>query len=315
MHSIAIRQEDVAGERTVSLDGDDLVYAETATTVRGYAPTVSLTGRVPYVSTPPREVDVSIVIRTHTGAATEDICIVGSRSLYGHNTWMVVDGWRQRVVITKVKADDIAPGIAKVTMTVTLLDGVWRRDDPAQHFALGVASAEQQKLQAEVAKAHAHRARARIIAWVGQAGWIDYPYDYMYDYGAPPVPDRLEIDGSVSSDQVWLGLTIYGPCVNPTIKVGGNQYTVNATLDANTKVVIDPVDHTAVSVTGDTRADVFLSCVRGNGVGDPTYIFEPLPITRYIDADGSIKAKSIGVDATVPVSVDIMPIYKELYVW
>ena len=60
-----------------------------------------------------------------------------------------------------------------------------------------------------------------------------YPYKYGTGYS------QTTLDNTVGSWETPMIITIYGAAVNPSLSIGGNQYTLNTTLAQNERAVID----------------------------------------------------------------------------
>lgn len=67
----------------------------------------------------------------------------------------------------------------------------------------------------------------------------DYPYDYLYDYYANLKSGQVVNE---NIDECDFKLEIFGPCVNPTITIGGHPYNVNAEILSNERLIIDTAD-------------------------------------------------------------------------
>ena len=172
------------------------------------------------------------------------------------------DGWAQRAYIVGSQPDTINRVWVEADVKAVLLDGVWRR---------------------------AHKvAFEPMTASAGGGEFLDLPYDLPYDLGAPS--RQRYFDGPEWGDAP-LKFEIYGPCVNPSIRIGGNWYKVEATVPEGGYLVIDPIacprSVTLVNMDGST-VDVFSKACRGSGLGSGEYIFQPAsPGTHEVDWSGS----------------------------
>lgn len=84
---------------------------------------------------------------------------------------------------------------------------------------------------------------------------LDYDYDYEYDY-APSVGGNIIWNSQHYADSDFI-MTIYGPCINPRISIGGHPYSVNATLSENESVIIDSSKHTVTLVSNGEEFNAF----------------------------------------------------------
>lgn len=179
-----------------------------------------------------------------------------------------VDGWSQRAYVTKAEPSSISRSHVTMSLTVVLLDGVWRKGHTEQYVPRHAADS------------------------VGDS--LDLPYDLPYDLGAPSARQYIEAG---EWGAVPLKAVVYGPCINPAFRIAGNRYAVDATIQDGGRIEIDPLASprrvTIVNADGST-ADAFPQARRGGGLGGGEYIFQPLPPGRHeIEWDGSF-----GLDLT-----------------
>lgn len=107
---------------------------------------------------------------------------------------------------------------------------------------------------------------------------FDYPIDYLSNRGS-----RALFNGSIVDSN--FKLIMYGPCVNPQIKISGHVYQVNVTLIATEYVVVDSVTKTITKHNYDgTDSNAFSLRNR------ESYIFERIPAgTNMILWDGTFR--------------------------
>lgn len=88
-------------------------------------------------------------------------------------------------------------------------------------------------------------------------GYLDYPYDYTYDYSPNDMAVYLENTEVMPAD---FKLVIQGPCENPEVIIGQNKCQVMTTLSSYEYIVLNSMDRTVykVSSTG-TVTNVFES--------------------------------------------------------
>ena len=60
-----------------------------------------------------------------------------------------------------------------------------------------------------------------------------YPYKYGTGYA------QTTLDNTIGAWATPMIMTIYGPAVNPSLSIGGHTYTLNTTIQANERAVID----------------------------------------------------------------------------
>lgn len=181
---------------------------------------------------------------------------------------LAVDGWSQRAYITAADPSSISRAHMAAKLTVVLLDGVWRKGHTVA-FELLTAAA-------------------------GDGEFLDLPYDLPHDLGVPSTRRYVDIAGWGAAP---LRFTVYGPCVNPAIRIDGNWYRVDVTVPDGGYLVVDPLaTPRSVTVVGPdgSVADAFPEARRGNGLGGGEYVFQPAsPGTHEVEWD-----RSFGFDLT-----------------
>lgn len=96
---------------------------------------------------------------------------------------------------------------------------------------------------------------------------IDYPYDFNHDYLLPKTT-TLYNNGFAPAN---FRAVIYGPCVNPSIVIGGHTYQVNCVVGSGDRLTIDSTEKTIVLVQKNgSTVNAFSSRYRDS------YIFEPI---------------------------------------
>lgn len=189
------------------------------------------------------------------------------------------DGWRQSALVVHVNPSKVTPFGVVLTLTVLLLDGVWRRVT-AVHFKPGSADGES-------------------------TTGLDFPTDFQFDYAGTSRSSQVS---SVSSGGCLARLTFFGPCSNPYCRIGRNVYRVNASADAGERIVIDPTRRRTlggsvyrVGLFGE-RTNLYGS--RGRGAqGSGSYVFEQLPAGR-LDVSWP---QSYGVDVELIEERGVLP--------
>ena len=165
---------------------------------------------------------------------------------------LTVDGeWFQRAYVVGSSLGLVPwPAYAQTDYTVVLCDGVWRRALPVQHFFPMTA---------------------------GTGSQIDLPLDLPTDLA----PSRIALTvHNPTGKAAEFTAVIFGPCVNPSFRIGGNTYAVDVTVPEGGHVSLSATglrkSITLTAENGDV-SDVFDKGVRGNGSGSGSYVFEPIP--------------------------------------
>lgn len=170
-----------------------------------------------------------------------------------------VNDWFQRCFVVASEVDGIGGDFFAAKLTLVLLDGVWRR---------GTTTA--------------------FAPVRGSAGYefLDLPHDLPYDLGVTP-PRQYAINPGYSGCPAKF--VVYGPAVNPSVRLAGNLYQVDVTVPDGGYMNIDPLRRTVTVVAADgTTMDAFSKAHRGSGAGSGEYIFEHVPAgTSEISWDNS----------------------------
>ena len=170
-----------------------------------------------------------------------------------------VEGWFQRCFVVASEVDGIGGGFFAAKLTLVLLDGVWRRGTTTA-FEPVQGSADYE--------------------------FLDLPYDQPYDLGATS-PQQYAVNPGYASSPAKL--VVYGPAVNPSVRLAGNLYQVDVTVPEGGYMDIDPLRRTVTVVAADgSTMDAFSKAHRGSGEGSGEYIFERVPVgTSEISWDNS----------------------------
>ena len=133
---------------------------------------------------------------------------------------------------------------------------------------------------------HLYRFMPTPSADVGEG--FDYPFGYPYDYSSKTKTAQNIECNSISGNE--FRLAVYGSVSNPSIKIGGHEYSINGEIGAGETLLIDSVAKkiTLTSQIGQEH-NWFDRRNRDN------YIFEPIPAGYHtVSWDGSF-----GFDLTV----------------
>lgn len=181
---------------------------------------------------------------------------------------LAIDGWSQRAYITAADPSSISRAHMAAKLTVVLLDGVWRKGHTV--------------------------AFEQLTATSGDGEFLDLPYDLPYDLGVPSTRRYVDVGEWGAAP---LRFVVYGPCVNPAVRIDGNWYRVDVTVPDGGYLVVDPLASprsvTLVAADGSTT-DAFAKARRENGSGSGEYIFQPAsPGVHEVEWD-----RSFGFDLT-----------------
>lgn len=181
---------------------------------------------------------------------------------------LAIDGWTQRAYITAADPSSISRAHMAAKLTVVLLDGVWRKGHTV--------------------------AFEQLTATSGDGEFLDLPHDLPYDLGVPSTRRYVDVGEWGAAP---LRFVVYGPCVNPAVRIDGNWYRVDVTVPDGGYLVVDPLatprSVTLVAADGSTT-DAFAKARRGNGSGSGEYIFQPAsPGVHEVEWD-----RSFGFDLT-----------------
>lgn len=170
-----------------------------------------------------------------------------------------VNNWFQRCFVVASEVDGIGDDFFATKLTLVLLDGVWRRGTTTAFVS--VQGSEDYE-------------------------FLDLPHDLPYDLGVAP-PLQYAINPGYSGSPAKF--VVYGPAVNPSVRLAGNLYQVDVTVPEGGYMDIDPLRRTVTVVAADgTTMDAFSKAHRGSGVGSGEYIFEHVPAgTSEISWDNS----------------------------
>lgn len=99
--------------------------------------------------------------------------------------------------------------------------------------------------------------------------YLDYPYDFSFDFKNPMVSTSIINESIVSCDFI---MHIYGGVTNPTLYIGQHKYAVNVSIDTNDHLTIDSVNKTIILTTASgTQVNCFHLRDRDS------YVFEKIP--------------------------------------
>ena len=103
---------------------------------------------------------------------------------------------------------------------------------------------------------------------IGGDGFLDYPYDFEYDYQNRLVNANIVNEAFAPSNFV---LKIEGYAHNPTLFIGNHRYSVNVTVGDGEILTIDSVNKTITLNKNGTMVNCFNDRYRDS------YIFEKIP--------------------------------------
>lgn len=104
---------------------------------------------------------------------------------------------------------------------------------------------------------------------------LDYPHDYAYDYGYSSSTTTVRNRSILPADLV---IRMYGPCENPSVEIGGNEYRLDVSLAQGDYAVIDTYSKTAYVVRLDGDVENAFPDIAGDyREGSGSYVFQKLP--------------------------------------
>lgn len=178
-------------------------------------------------------------------------------------TLVAEGGWSQRaLVVAHSPQAMLSRGGCVASLTVALLDGAWWR----------------------------WLAPVELTVWDGSGqadAWLDYPHPYPHGYATGRRAESIDVP---TLAPCAARLTLWGPCVGPSVTIGGNAYSLpRLTLGAGERCVLDGTTFCATRIGRDgTATDVTALAVREGGEGGGTYAFERVrPGTQAVLWDGS----------------------------
>ena len=99
--------------------------------------------------------------------------------------------------------------------------------------------------------------------------FLDYSYDHPYDFKNELVNSKINNTGFVESNFI---ITIFGEVQNPTLYIGGHEYTVNVIVNEGEYLTIESINKTIVlTKTNGEQVNCF------NSRNKDSYIFEKIP--------------------------------------
>lgn len=235
----------------IDLNADDLWVADLQE-MRGYAWTYTLATRG--IKSVSRNASTAkMTVRTKTPAVLDAAQTAFDADVQAVKPGMLtVDGeWSQHAYIVGSSLGLVPwPDYAQVDYTAVLCDGVWRRALPVQHFFPMAA---------------------------GTSSQLDLPTDLPTDLASSRI--ALTVDNPTGKTAEFSAI-IFGPCTNPSFRLGGNTYEVDVTVPFGGYVSLSATGLsktiTLTAENGDVT-NIFDKGVRGDGAGSGSYVFEPIP--------------------------------------
>lgn len=269
--------------QVLELDGD-VAYTGIAEDVRSnkWAFDLSSTGAVSGLSRSAREARVSLVATSLAYADTVCQTFEYDAAHYAVNgpaTLTAYGEWEQGGLVVAERLKDVNRDNVILECDVLLLDGVWRKTTVI-HLEPGAGSTPLDT-------------------------GLDYPTDFEFDYHGTSPSSEIT---TLSSGGCMVGLTFFGSCSNPYVRIGTNIYGVNASASAGERIVVDPTKrHTvgrSVYRVGQFGEITNLYDYRRRGTeGSGTYIFQSLEAGTY---DVSWP-QSFGVDIALIEERGVLP--------
>ena len=170
-----------------------------------------------------------------------------------------ITGYEQRAYIVAQDPDTRFHDKLTASLTVLLLDGVWRK--------LVTTSYGKEDESSDYGK--------------------KYTYGYLYDYAPPENARTVEVDAPAP---VPIRLMIYGYANNPSITIGGNEYAFDVEIPTGGYLLVDTRPDPTVTLVNSAgvSSDAFSSAHRGAGLNSGEYAFQPVsPGVQTVGWDNS----------------------------
>ena len=103
----------------------------------------------------------------------------------------------------------------------------------------------------------------------GDESFLDFPYDFPYDFKSTLVNSVVTNTGFTGAN---FRIVIYGQVTNPTLHIGGHEYSVNVEVGEGEYLTIDSVSKTIVLTQGGGEE---VNCF--NLRNKDSYIFQKIP--------------------------------------
>ena len=261
------------GGAPIPLDDVEAALVGTGAAIRGFEWGYTLSGTsLTGANRSAREASASCWM---TAATAEAAQLAFEADMAAGQPGTLVSGeWSQRAYVTKAELSDVyRDESCAATLTVVLLDGVWRRETTYQLLPNSGREMENEAL--------------------------DYPHDYGHDFGTSSVSGvTIDVPGVSPCD---VRIRVYGHAVAPYVRIGQNTYQVNVTVPEGAILTVDTTRKGSMlgdSVTlrgryGDVQ-DVFAKRLRG-AEGSGSYIYELVPPGPQVVS----WPQSFGVDVTL----------------
>ncbi|MGD6877828.1 hypothetical protein [Bacillus infantis] len=119
--------------------------------------------------------------------------------------------------------------------------------------------------------------------------FLDYPYDYTYDYAS-------ELNKAVVINNHFVPsnfrIIMYGLAVNPRLFIGGHEYNVNVTVGAGEYLTIDSISKSII-LTRNNGEQVNCFNLRNRD----SYIFEKIGVgSNSVTCEGELKADIVLIE-------------------
>ena len=210
------------------------------------------------VSRPAREVSMQVCA---TPEAADEARRVFEADMASNSPGVLdMNGWRQRALVPESANELLRPSLVQLTITVALLDGVWRREHLTHFMPLDLP----------------------LDTGEGKG----YPHGYPYAYGVVSTPKSLTQPGYLPAP---CKLVIFGPVSSPSITIGGNVYAYEGDVPSGSYLTIDGVSKEAYLTSQQGAVTNAMPGVQlGSGEGSGSYAFEPVrPGTQPLSWNGS----------------------------
>lgn len=162
-------------------------------------------------------------------------------------------------------------------MTASAADNFWQTRTAAQYVLTFTATEPKWVRETE---------RTYALEQTSTSAYLDFPYDFAYDYGFSRQVATVTNDNFSESPAI---IRMYGVAENPSVTIGGNVYKANVTLSEGDYLELDGMTAKAVVRRSNGLTENAFPYLEGEfAKGSGSFAFQPLPAgVSEVQWDGS----------------------------